>query len=129
MTAACAAHPTLDWHEPADYPQAAAICEGCELRAGCEAGARERGEQFGCWGGVVFDIDGDAADFMLTGIPAVANVQLEHSRSAYNAKAHGPECKDCAAVNATYKAKWLAQKRDVTGAVGLVPEQLRLFIA
>lgn len=34
--------------------QAIAICQGCEIREECLAGARTRHEQFGVWGGHVF---------------------------------------------------------------------------
>ena len=38
------------WHEA----KAIAICEGCPEREACLAGAQERGEEYGVWGGVNF---------------------------------------------------------------------------
>lgn len=115
MTASCI-DVDLDWHEPADYPRAAAICAGCSERAGCEAGARARGEQWGMFGGVVFDLDGDAADFMLTGIPDVANVQLEHgTRTRRNA---GCTCRRCTEAHRLYVSRWRAGEGVVTRKQG-----------
>ena len=121
MTAACTNHPTLDWFSPADYPAAAAICATCDQRAGCEAGARARGEQFGCWGGWIAD-----EVTMLDGFPVEPAAEVvEHSRSAYNAKAHG-DCAACAKRNAEWVAQWRAGKRAdaVSQVVEAGPEQL-----
>ncbi len=40
---------------PADLEQAKAYCLGCPLRATCLAGALERREPWGVWGGEVFE--------------------------------------------------------------------------
>jgi len=40
---------------PEDIAAAIAICRGCPGRLPCLAGAVERGEVFGVWGGVDFD--------------------------------------------------------------------------
>jgi WhiB family redox-sensing transcriptional regulator len=40
--------------EPADLELAKALCGGCPLRAGCLAGALERREPWGVWGGELF---------------------------------------------------------------------------
>ena len=36
---------------PQDVEQAKAMCRGCRARVGCLAGALERGEPWGVWGG------------------------------------------------------------------------------
>jgi WhiB family transcriptional regulator, redox-sensing transcriptional regulator len=57
--AACrAADPALFFPDPGDTcaeAQAVAICAGCPARAACYAGAVQRGERFGIWGGVNFE--------------------------------------------------------------------------
>jgi WhiB family redox-sensing transcriptional regulator len=40
---------------PADLELAKAICEACPLRRPCLAGAIERAEPFGVWGGEIFE--------------------------------------------------------------------------
>jgi WhiB family transcriptional regulator, redox-sensing transcriptional regulator len=58
--AACpTADPVLFFPDPGDTgaeSQAIAICAGCPARAGCYAGAVQRGERFGIWGGVNFEV-------------------------------------------------------------------------
>jgi WhiB family redox-sensing transcriptional regulator len=39
---------------PSDVELAKAICQGCPVRAECLAGALERGEPWGVWGGELF---------------------------------------------------------------------------
>jgi len=39
---------------PADVESAKALCRGCPLQAECLAGALERGEPWGVWGGQLF---------------------------------------------------------------------------
>jgi WhiB family redox-sensing transcriptional regulator len=39
---------------PAELEQAKAYCQQCPLRAACLAGALERGEPCGVWGGEIF---------------------------------------------------------------------------
>ena len=40
---------------PADLEVAKALCEGCPLKAECLAGAVERAEPWGVWGGEIFE--------------------------------------------------------------------------
>ncbi|PZS35892.1 MAG: transcription factor WhiB [Pseudonocardiales bacterium] len=40
---------------PADLETAKSYCLGCPLRAACLAGALERGEPWGVWGGELFE--------------------------------------------------------------------------
>ncbi len=40
---------------PADLEVAKALCGGCPLKAECLAGALERGEPWGVWGGEIFE--------------------------------------------------------------------------
>src|ERR1700748_862672 len=40
---------------PADLELAKAMCETCPLRRSCLAGAIERAEPFGVWGGEIFE--------------------------------------------------------------------------
>lgn len=54
--AACVAHPDLFFADsPADLEYAKTLCQGCPLRAGCLAGALERREPWGVWGGEVVE--------------------------------------------------------------------------
>jgi len=49
---ACAEDPELFFAEsPQDVEQAKAMCRGCRARLACLAGALERGEPWGVWGG------------------------------------------------------------------------------
>jgi WhiB family transcriptional regulator, redox-sensing transcriptional regulator len=41
--------------QPADLELAKASCQACPLRGPCLAGAVERAEPFGVWGGEIFD--------------------------------------------------------------------------
>lgn len=41
--------------DPADLEVAKALCGGCPLKAECLAGALERGEPWGVWGGEIFE--------------------------------------------------------------------------
>lgn len=48
----CVQDPQLFFAEsPADVEQAKALCRGCKARIACLAGALERGEPWGVWGG------------------------------------------------------------------------------
>ncbi|MFO7190998.1 MULTISPECIES: WhiB family transcriptional regulator [Thermocrispum] len=40
---------------PADLERAKKLCAGCPVRDACLAGALERGEPWGVWGGEIFD--------------------------------------------------------------------------
>jgi WhiB family redox-sensing transcriptional regulator len=40
---------------PADLEQAKRLCAGCPVRAACLAGALDRAEPWGVWGGEIFD--------------------------------------------------------------------------
>jgi WhiB family transcriptional regulator, redox-sensing transcriptional regulator len=40
---------------PADLERAKALCRGCPVRVACLAGALERREPWGVWGGEIFD--------------------------------------------------------------------------
>ncbi len=40
---------------PAQLEQAKALCGGCPIQAECLAGALERGEPWGVWGGQIFE--------------------------------------------------------------------------
>ena len=49
---ACTEEPELFFAEsPRDVEQAKALCRGCRARLACLAGALERGEPWGVWGG------------------------------------------------------------------------------
>jgi WhiB family transcriptional regulator, redox-sensing transcriptional regulator len=49
---ACGTDPDLFFAErPEDVARAKALCEDCPIRAACLAGALERGEPWGVWGG------------------------------------------------------------------------------
>ncbi len=57
------AGPDLYFSEsPRDLEQAKRLCLPCPLRAACLAGAKERREPWGVWGGEVF-VDGDPVPF------------------------------------------------------------------
>lgn len=45
--------------QPTDLAAAQRICSSCPVRVGCLAGALERREEWGVWGGVIF-WDGEA---------------------------------------------------------------------
>jgi WhiB family transcriptional regulator, redox-sensing transcriptional regulator len=48
----CTENPELFFAEsPRDVEQAKALCRGCRARVACLAGALERGEPWGVWGG------------------------------------------------------------------------------
>ncbi|MGN6612791.1 MAG: WhiB family transcriptional regulator [Angustibacter sp.] len=55
-TVPCREHGGALWFadEPADFELAKELCGGCPLRAGCLAGALERREPWGVWGGELF---------------------------------------------------------------------------
>lgn len=63
-TPACADDPDLWFSPDREHPRAQrdreaaaeVICGGCPLRARCLAGALERGERWGIWGGVNFEV-------------------------------------------------------------------------
>jgi len=49
---ACGTNPDLFFAEsPQDVARAKELCAGCPVRAGCLAGALDRGEPWGVWGG------------------------------------------------------------------------------
>ncbi len=51
----CRSHPDLFFAEnPRDIRQAKALCGGCPVRSACLAGALQRGEPCGVWGGELF---------------------------------------------------------------------------
>jgi WhiB family redox-sensing transcriptional regulator len=52
-TIPCRAHDAELWfaESPADVEQAKALCAGCPVREACLAGALERREPWGVWGG------------------------------------------------------------------------------
>jgi WhiB family redox-sensing transcriptional regulator len=51
----CMDDPDLFFAEsPADVEAAKALCRGCPARLACLAGALERGEPWGVWGGELF---------------------------------------------------------------------------
>jgi len=51
----CMDEPDLFFAEsPADVETAKALCRGCPIRIACLAGALERGEPWGVWGGELF---------------------------------------------------------------------------
>ena len=52
----CHTGPDLFFAErPADLEQAKTLCAACPMRAACLAGALERAEPWGVWGGEIFD--------------------------------------------------------------------------
>jgi WhiB family redox-sensing transcriptional regulator len=52
VTTACADEPDLWFAEsPADVEMAKALCQGCPIQRECLAGALDRGEPWGVWGG------------------------------------------------------------------------------
>jgi WhiB family redox-sensing transcriptional regulator len=49
---ACGTNPDLFFAEsPLDVARAKDLCAGCQVRAACLAGALDRGEPWGVWGG------------------------------------------------------------------------------
>lgn len=56
MTPACAETDPELWFDanPVAEARAIAICHSCPMREQCLAGAIERGEEYGTWGGVTF---------------------------------------------------------------------------
>lgn len=59
MTPTPCQHPDnagIDWHSdnPTTQTYAARLCAPCPIRDACEAGARDRREKWGVWGGVLF---------------------------------------------------------------------------
>lgn len=51
----CSSEPDLFFAEsPEDVESAKALCRGCAARLACLAGAMERGEPWGVWGGELF---------------------------------------------------------------------------
>ena len=51
----CQTQPIIFFAERyADAERAKALCAGCPVRGACLAGARERAEPWGVWGGEVF---------------------------------------------------------------------------
>jgi WhiB family transcriptional regulator, redox-sensing transcriptional regulator len=46
---------------PADLESARALCQPCPLRGPCLAGALDRGEPWGVWGGEIFERGGVVA--------------------------------------------------------------------
>ena len=54
--ARCTARPDLFFSsDPEEITAAIFLCQGCPGRTACLRGARERGEDFGVWGGADFD--------------------------------------------------------------------------
>lgn len=52
----CREDPELWFAErPAELELAKSLCAGCPMRAACLAGALDRGEPWGVWGGELFD--------------------------------------------------------------------------
>ncbi len=53
----CQVHDAELWFadDPADLERAKALCADCPVRAGCLAGALDRREFTGVWGGQIFD--------------------------------------------------------------------------
>lgn len=52
----CGSEPDLFFaEEPAEVERAKSLCGGCPVRANCLAGALEREEPWGVWGGELFD--------------------------------------------------------------------------
>ena len=51
----CSSHPDLFFAEnPQDVRRAKALCAGCPVRSACLAGALQRAEPWGVWGGELF---------------------------------------------------------------------------
>jgi WhiB family redox-sensing transcriptional regulator len=52
----CRVHEAELWfaESPADVERAKALCRECPVRTGCLAGAQDRGEPWGVWGGELF---------------------------------------------------------------------------
>ena len=52
----CRGEPDLFFaDEPEEVERAKALCGGCPVRGACLAGALDRGEPWGVWGGELFD--------------------------------------------------------------------------
>ena len=52
---ACSSQPDLFFAEhPRDIQRAKALCADCPVRSACLAGALQRGEPWGVWGGELF---------------------------------------------------------------------------
>ena len=56
MYVPCRTHPELFFAEdPQDLRRAQELCGGCQLRLACLAGALQRREPWGVWGGEMFE--------------------------------------------------------------------------
>jgi WhiB family redox-sensing transcriptional regulator len=60
--------------DPQDLRRAKALCQDCPVRAACLAGALQRGEPWGVWGGELFDRGMIIADKRPRGRPRKAAV-------------------------------------------------------
>jgi WhiB family transcriptional regulator, redox-sensing transcriptional regulator len=60
--------------DPADLRRAKALCQDCPVRAACLAGALQRGEPWGVWGGELFERGMVIADKRPRGRPRKADV-------------------------------------------------------
>lgn len=120
-TPACASYPQLDWHssDPAEQEDCAAICRRCPLREACLAGALERDEPAGVWGGETFP---RPPGMLLDPPPPAADVHGSNARYA----AHGCRCGPCRAAHARSVAEWRTVPRAERRPVA---EQLSLELA
>lgn len=117
----CAGDPRFTSDDPFDRAEAAEVCGGCPIAAACLAGARDRGECWGVWGGV--DVAVVVLAEPVTWVRPVA-CEPVHSRSHYVAGCRAPECE---AANAAYIAQWRATHRYAVAVDREpMPEQLTL---
>ncbi len=71
----CRREPDLFFAEnPEDLRRAKALCQDCPVRTACLAGALQRGEPWGVWGGEMFDRGMIIADKRPRGRPRKAAV-------------------------------------------------------
>ena len=126
MTPACASYPQLNWHstDPAEQEACADICKTrCPLRESCLAGARERNEPWGVWGGEVFgEVEMASPDEQ----PPDSTPAHTPSRGHYVDGCREPGCR---AANAAYAAERYHRDRPAREARTLDGEQLSLLEA
>jgi WhiB family redox-sensing transcriptional regulator len=75
MALPCQSDPELFFAEkPQDIGRAKSLCRRCPLRPACLAGALERSEPWGVWGGELFQHGAIIADKRARGRPRTARV-------------------------------------------------------
>ena len=70
---------------PAELERAKALCSGCPIRVSCLAGAREREEPWGVWGGEIFERGVVVARKRPRGRPSKADLARDRAYAAASA--------------------------------------------